>query len=116
MNELLFIFNPTTMSNGRRKFTDEQKLEILKQAEQIGINKALRHHSLSYSVFSRWREKFSSNDENKQETLMRNKTKWELKQYMEENARLKKIIAYQALELERKDEELRKGNSMYGKR
>ena len=45
---------------------------------------------------------------------MRNKAKWELKQYIEENARLKKIIAYQALELERKDEELRKINSSNG--
>ena len=60
--------------------------------------------------------KFSSNDEHKQEAMMRNKAKWELKQYIEENARLKKIIAYQALELERKDEELRKSNSTYGKR
>ena len=90
MDNTLFIFNPNTMPNGRRKFTDEQKLEILRQAEQIGINKALRHHSLSYSVFSRWREKFSSNDEHKQEAMMRNKAKWELKQYIEENARLKK--------------------------
>jgi|SRR5688572_22686911 len=114
MDNTLFIFNPNTMTNGRRKFTDEQKLEILRQAEQIGINKALRHHSLSYSVFSRWREKFSSNDEHKQESMIRNKAKWELKQYIEENARLKKIIAYQALELERKDEELRKNNSTNG--
>jgi putative transposase len=104
------------MASVRRKFTDEQKLEILRQAEQIGINKALRHHSLSYSVFSRWREKFTQNDENRREGAINNKTRWQLKQYMDENARLKKIIAYQALEIERKDEELRKNNTMFGKR
>ena len=104
------------MASRRRKFTDEQKLEILHQAEKTGVIAVLRDHSLSYSVFARWREKFMKNDTNKQEMLERNKTKSELKQFMEENIRLKRIIAEQALELARKDEELKKSNSQYGRR
>ena len=100
----------------KRTFTDEQKLEILQQAEKMGITAVLRNHSLSYSVFSRWREKFMKNDASKQETILSNKRKSELKQFMEENARLKKIIADQALELERKDEELKKSMAMMAKR
>ena len=45
-----------------------------------------------------------------------NKTKSELKLLNEENLRLRKIIANQALQLDRKDEELRKINSLFRKR
>ena len=99
----------------RRRFSDEQKLEILQQAQKMGISVVLRHHSLSYSVFSKWRQKFLRNDSS-QDMILSNRTRSELKQFIEENARLKKIIAEQALELERKDEELKKNNLLYGKR
>src|SRR4030095_447467 len=105
----------SAMTSPKRKFTDEQRLEILQQAQQIGITTVLRHHSLSYSVFARWREKFMKNN-GKQESISTNKARSELKQYREENTRLKKIIADLALELERKDEELKKANLLYGKR
>jgi putative transposase len=45
-----------------------------------------------------------------------NKTRSELKLLNEENLRLKKIIADQALQLERKDEELRRINSLFRRR
>ena len=100
----------------RRRFSDEQKLEILHEAEKLGITAVLRNHSLSYSVFAKWREKFIKDPAaGKHDTMLSNKTRSELKQFIEENARLKKIIADQALELARKDEELRKVNP-YGKR
>src|SRR5215471_18547147 len=96
------------MTTRKRKFTDEQKLEILQQAQKHGVTAVLRTHSLSYSVFARWKEKFMKNDVQKQEAFLKNKAKSELKQFMEENIRLKRIIAEQALELARKDEELKK--------
>jgi putative transposase len=94
------------MASQKRKFTDEQKLEILKQANERGVIAVIRNHNLSYSVFARWREKFM--EENKKEMILKSKPKSKLKQFMEDNTRLKKIIAEQALELERKNEALRK--------
>ena len=94
------------MASQKRKFTDEQKLEILRQANEMGVIAVIRNHNLSYSVFARWREKFMEKD--KKELILKNKPKSKLKQFMEDNTRLKKIIAEQALELERKDEALRK--------
>jgi len=94
------------MASQKRKFTDEQKLEILRQANEMGVIAVIRNHNLSYSVFARWREKFMEKD--KKELTLKNKPKSKLKQFMEDNTRLKKIIAEQALELERKDEALRK--------
>lgn len=100
----------------KRKFTDEQKLEILQQADKLGVTAVLRDHSLSYSVFAKWKEKFMRGPASDPDRLESNRTKSELKQFIEENARLKKIIADQALELERKDEELKKNNPLYGRR
>jgi len=94
------------MASQKRKFTDEQKLEILRQAKEMGVIAVIQNHNLSYSVFARWREKFMEKD--KKELTLKNKPKSKLKQFMEDNTRLKKIIAEQALELERKDEALRK--------
>ena len=94
------------MASQKRKFTDEQRLEILRQANEMGVIAVIRNHNLSYSVFARWREKFM--EKNKKGLTLKNKTKSKLKQFMEDNTRLKKIIADQALELERKNEALRK--------
>lgn len=96
------------MGSQKRKFTDEQKLEILRQANEMGVISVIRNHNLSYSVFARWREKFMEKNKNRQKLILKNKTKSELKLFKEENTRLKKIIADQALELEKRNEELRK--------
>src|SRR5678809_1818455 len=88
------------MASQKRKFTEEQKLEILKQATEMGVIAVIRNHNLAYSVFARWREKFMGKDKNKKEQILKNKPESKLKQFMEDNKRLKKIIAEQALELE----------------
>ena len=108
MEQLIFEPISFAMASRRRTFTDEQKLEILRQAEKDGVIAVLRKHSLSYSVFARWREKFMKQDGRRKGVAERYKTKSELKQFIEENARLKRIIAEQALELARKDEALKK--------
>ena len=110
-----FLTKHFAMTSVRRKFTDEQKLDILQQANQMGVTAVLRTHALSYSVFARWKQKFMKPDFNTGHILP-NKTRSEIKQLTEENVRLKKIIAMQALELERKDEELRKSIALIGRR
>ena len=105
------------LTSSRRRFTDDQKLEILHQADESGVTAVLREHRLSYSVFARWKQKFVQHPgTNAEATREANKTRSELKHLNEENMRLKKIIADQALQLERKDEELRKINSLFRRR
>jgi len=102
------------LTSSRRRFTDDQKLEILHQADESGVTAVLREHRLSYSVFARWRQKFVQHAGTNAEAMREaNKTRSELKLLNEENMRLKKIIADLALQLERKDEELRKINSLF---
>ena len=105
------------ITSSRRTFTDDQKLEILHQADESGVTAVLREHRLSYSVFARWRQKFLQRVGTNAEAMREiNKTKSELKLLNEENVRLKKIIADQALQLERKDEELRRINALFRRR
>jgi putative transposase len=105
------------IASSRRTFTDDQKLQILHQADESGVTAVLREHRLSYSVFARWKQKFLQPGRTNKEAMREvNRTRSELKHLNAENLRLKKIIADQALQLERKDEELRKINSLSRKR
>ena len=104
------------MPNRRRRFTEEQKLAILEQADKMGITAVLREHSLSYSVFARWKQQLMKNEPTAQITKSDSKIRSELRHLSEENVRLKKMIAELALELDRKDEELKKINASFFKR
>ncbi len=88
----------------RRKFTDEEKRAIVEDAMQRGINLVLREHQLSYSVFSRWKEKYKPAVVKEQQAAHR--MLQQMKELMAENERLKMIIANQALEIQIKTEKL----------
>lgn len=101
------------MSKARRSFSVEQKLQIIQEADQTGITQALRKHNLSHSVFLRWKRQFNQGGA----VLLQpqyHKIDPELKALQDENARLKKIIGNQALELEFKTELLKKAMSTSG--
>jgi putative transposase len=98
------------MANQRRKFSDEDKLNVLREAEQHGISNILRHYNISYSVFARWRQNFMNKE------IIPNRENLEQRRLLEENIRLKRIIADQALSLEMKNEELKRLKELNGKR
>ncbi|MGI6756589.1 MAG: transposase [Bacteroidaceae bacterium] len=95
------------MTNVRRKFTPEDRLSILREAEREGRANTLRKYNISPSLYNRWRKKYLSEglkglkDEYK-------RTDPEVLALQAENERLKRIVARQALELEVKSELLKK--------
>ena len=102
------------MAKQRRSFSVEQKLQIIQEADQHGVTQILRKHNLSHSVFLRWKHQFDQGGSASLKPQYR-KADPELKALQEENARLKKIIGNQALELEFKTELLKK-NEAYERR
>ena len=81
----------------------KQKLQIIQEADQHSITQTLRKHNLSHSVYQRWKHQFNSGGAG----LLKphyHKVDPEVRALQEENARLKKIIGNQALELEFKTE------------
>ena len=93
----------------------EQKLSIIQEADQNGIIQTLRKHHLSHSVYHRWKHQFNSGGTGSLKPQY-HKVDPELRGLQEENARLKKIIGNQALELEFKTELLKKSDVRFGKR
>ena len=103
------------MSKSRRSFSVEQKIQIISEADQFGISQTLRKHNLSHSVLLRWKHQFDAGGVNSLKPQY-NKIDPELKSLQDENARLKKIIGNQALELEFKTELLKKSDVHWAKR
>ena len=81
------------MSRQRRKFSVEQKFQILSAADQQGITQTLRRHNLSHSVFLRWKQQFNTGGAGSLKPQY-NKVDPQVKELTEENARLKKIIGH----------------------
>jgi transposase-like protein len=91
----------------RRSFTKEQKMQILREAETEGMLATCRKHEIAQSLFYRWKHAFEQKGiDGLQGQYYRIDP--EVKALQEENERLKKIIGKQALELEVKNELLKK--------
>ncbi len=95
------------MSKVNRKFSSEERLSILQESERNGSVETSRKYNLSPSLLSKWKQRYQSNGV----AGLRPQYKRidpQLKVLEEENERLKRIVARQALELEVKGELLKK--------
>lgn len=94
------------MENKRRKFTPEEKLSIIQEAEREGAVVTCRKYNLSHSLLSHWKKKYL------RQGLQGLKGSYKridpaVRALQEENAQLKRIIAKQTIELEFKTELLK---------
>lgn len=90
------------------KFTDSEKLSILKEAETKGVRATLVKYDLFPATYYYWKKKVAeSGDEGIKHGMTKDRLK-EINRLKEENDRLKKIIGEKALEAKLKDELLEK--------
>ena len=76
----------------KTRFSDEQIVAILQEAEKSGkTGEVIRRHGISRETFYRWRRKYGG--------LQTSDTK-RLRALEEENRRLKRVVADQALNLQ----------------
>jgi len=76
----------------RKRYTEEQIVRILKEAEKLGnASEIIRRENIGQSTFYKWKQKYAG---------MEVADVRKLKQLAEENRRLKTIIANQALDIE----------------
>lgn len=95
------------MSTVKRKWSEAQKLAIIQEAQQNGVTETMRRHNLAHSLSRKWRKAYD--DQGMQGFQPQYKTVDPAFRHLEiENQRLKNIIAKQALELEFKDELIKK--------
>lgn len=96
------------MSTPRRKFSKTEKLTILKEASEHGVNVTLEKYAVYASTYYSWKRKFESMGE---EGLDHGMTKPQLRKIRElerENQMLKELVAEKELEGRLKDELLKK--------
>ena len=89
-----------------KKWTLEQKLEILSVSEEIGMVEACRKYSLSTGTFYSWKKKFEHKGEAGLKVTYDTKSK-ELKE-AEEDRILRKLLSDREIELEVQRELLKK--------
>ncbi len=95
------------MSTVKRKWSEAQKLQIIQEAQQNGITETMRRHNLAHSLYRKWRKAYDG--QGMQGLQPQYKTIDPAFRQLElESSRLKNIIAKQALEIEFKDELLKK--------
>jgi putative transposase len=95
------------MTTTRRKFTPEERLSIIQEGQREGRAQTLRKYNISPSLYDKWRSKYLR--DGLEGLKPRNKRIDPIvRDLQEENERLKRIIAKQALEIEVKTELLKK--------
>ena len=102
------------MPKTRRQFTPEEKYSILQESEREGITETARKYNLAHSVLNYWKKKYLLKGRDGLKPGYK-KIDPQLRALEEENARLKNIVANQALELEFKTELLKKSDAHYQK-
>lgn len=94
------------MEDKRRRFTPEEKLSIIQEADREGVLVTCRKYLISHSLITYWKKKYLG------EGVQGLKGSYKrvdpaVRSLEEENERLKRIIAKQTIELEFKTELLK---------
>jgi putative transposase len=98
------------MTKTRRQFSPEEKHSILQEAEREGYSQTCRKYNLATSLLALWKKKYLAKGKDGLKASY-HRVDPKVRQLEEENARLKKIIAKLALEMEVKDELLKKSDA-----
>jgi putative transposase len=93
----------------KRKWTKEEKLAILKEAEKEGIEVTLRKYGIYSSSYYSWRKKYRLEGAQGLEAQERRKKDGQyIRQLEDEVALLKELLADREMEIALKDELLKK--------
>lgn len=91
----------------KRKFSPEERLSILQEGEREGQTVTCRKYKLSPSLYQRWKQKYLLKGVEGLKRAYR-RIDPHLQELEDENERLKKIVAKQALQIEVQGELLKK--------
>lgn len=93
---------------GSKDFTDQEKLSILAEAKEKGVNVTLAKYDIYYATLNYWRTKFKIDESSGTTSEVIKKQRAELKRLEKENEQLKILLAERELESKLKDELIKK--------
>lgn len=92
----------------RRKWTAEEKLSILKEAEEFGVTVTIRKHGVYSKTLYEWKERYERQGLPGLQPVRQQRVDPQIKQLEAENRRLKQLLAEKELALQIKDDLLKK--------
>lgn len=92
----------------KRKFSKEEKLQIIKEASEQGVTNTLEKHGIYPATFYSWKKKFETMGEEGFRHGMTPEHLKEIRRLEKENELLKKLLAEKELEGRLKDEMIKK--------
>lgn len=95
------------MKNTRRKFTPEERLSIVQEAQREGHAETIRKYNLSPALLTKWKSRYLSKGLNGLKDSYK-RVDPQTRELELENERLRRIIAKQALQIEVQGELLKK--------
>ena len=95
----------TQSNKGTKKFTEQEKLSILKEADNEGVKKTLDKYGLYPATFYYWKRKYANTNADGGKQVASAST---VRKLEKENAMLKQLLAERELESKLKDELLKK--------
>lgn len=95
------------MSKERRQFTPEERLAIVQEAQREGVMQTTRKYNLAPSLVHKWKQRYLNKGMEGLKPAY-HRIDPDVRALEEENERLKKIIAKQALQIEVQGELLKK--------
>lgn len=93
---------------GTKKFTKEEKLSIIKEAQTQGVMITLEKYDIYPGTYYYWKRKLSESGSTGLDHSTTKESKAKIRQLEKENSTLKKLLAEKELESELKSELLKK--------
>jgi glutamyl-tRNA reductase len=91
------------MKTSHRRFTTQEKLAILSEADQFGTAHVVKIYNLSTKVLSRWQKDLNSS-KSRQASIKKESESQTIESLKAEIERLKKMVANQAVPVQRKEQ------------
>lgn len=90
--------------NKDKSFTAEEKLGIIKEAEEFGIANTMRKYDIPITTYKHWLKKYETDGLNGLDVRLRKATDLELQQLKQEQLNLKKLLAQMQVIIEKQDD------------
>jgi putative transposase len=95
------------MSKTRKQYTPEERLSLVQEAQREGVTETSRKYNIAVSSLHKWKQRYLNKGTEGLKSAYK-RIDPEVRALEQENERLKKIVAKQALQIEVQGELLKK--------